>query len=183
MNPTLYFLRSSEQKIVTDMLSYAVRLDEAGKSLDDFPNLRVYDRHYGLTHRDLGLYALAGHELAGAAWIRQLKESDAAEGYVDAATPVLMIAVKPAFRKRGIGRAMLEQLLLEAGALYERISVSVVPGSPAALLAESAGFEAVAGSEKVSAVDGSESVTMVKVLSREEIKRPSEGYDPTYWMD
>lgn len=183
MNTTLFFLRSSEQKIVTDMLRYAARLDEADRSLEDMPQLRIYDRHYGLTHRDLGLYALKGHELAGAAWIRQFKAPDAAEGYVDDGTPVLMIAVKPEFRKQGIGKAMLDQLLLEAGALYERISVGVPPGSPAEALFISAGFEAFPESGKSSAVDGTEVVTMLKRLEQEEVKRPQEGYDPTYWMD
>ena len=69
MTPTLYFLRSSEQKIATDMLHYALRLDAAGRSLDDVPEMRVFDRYYGLTHRDLGLYALSDHQLAGGAWI------------------------------------------------------------------------------------------------------------------
>ena len=43
MKPTLYFLRSSEQKIVTDMLHYAMRLDEANKTLIDIPKLSIYE--------------------------------------------------------------------------------------------------------------------------------------------
>ena len=50
MNSTLYFLRSSEQKIATEMLYYATRLDETDKTLDDFPQLRMYDKYYGLSH-------------------------------------------------------------------------------------------------------------------------------------
>ncbi|MEA1891569.1 MAG: hypothetical protein U9N33_02525 [Campylobacterota bacterium] len=37
--PTLYFLRSSEQKITTDMLHYVMRLDEVSKRLEDIPQL------------------------------------------------------------------------------------------------------------------------------------------------
>jgi ribosomal protein S18 acetylase RimI-like enzyme len=183
MNPTLYFLRSSEQKIATDILHYALRLDALGTSLDALPALRVYDRHYGLSHRDLGLYALAGHEVAGAAWIRLLDAEANVPGFIDAATPLLMIGVKPAFRSRGIGSAMLEQLLLEAGALYEQLSVSVLADSPAVRFYERFGFVRVGGSEGKSPIDGSDVFTMVRTLEKAEIKRPAEGYDPTYWMD
>ena len=165
------------------MLRYAMRLDEAGLTLEDLPELGIYERLYGLTSRDLGLYALAGHELAGAAWIRLLREEDAPRAFVDAATPVLMIGVRPEFRGQGIGTAMLEQLLQEAGALYEQVSVSVVHDARAVRLYERFGFVRLKGSEKKSPVDGADVITMTKQLSKEEVKRPSDGYDPTYWMD
>ena len=183
MIPTLYFLRSSEQKIATDMLHYALRLDEAGKSLDDISEMRVFDRYYGLTNRDLGLYALSDHQLAGAAWIRLLKEEEHAPGFIDARTPVLVIGVKPEFRGEGIGSVMLEQLLLEAGALYDRVSVAVSAGSEAMRFFERFGFSGVEGSERQSPVDGSRTLTMVLGLERAEVKRPTDGYDPTRWMD
>lgn len=66
LNPTLYFLRSSEQKITTDMLTFAMRLDKLNKTLQDFPELNIYDRYYGLTTKDLGLYALNDNQIAGA---------------------------------------------------------------------------------------------------------------------
>jgi ribosomal protein S18 acetylase RimI-like enzyme len=169
MTPTLYFLRSSEQKIVTDMLYYAARLDEADSSLDEAPQWHVFDHHYGRTHRDLGLYAMAGHEVAGAAWIRRLEPESGAAGVVDAATPVLMIGVKPAFRAQGVGRALLEQLLLEAGALYDKISVAADEGNRDFF--SRFGFESL--TEEV----------MVRTLERGEVARPTDGYDPTRWMD
>jgi ribosomal protein S18 acetylase RimI-like enzyme len=183
MKPVLYFLRSSEQKIVTDMLYYAARLDDAGKSLADVPALAIYEKRYGLDHRDLGLYALLGHKVAGAAWIRLLNEDDASSGYVDEATPVLSIGVKPEFRAEGIGSAMIEQLLQEAGVLYEQLSVSVAHGSPAEKLFERFGFSPMKGFETKSPVDGSDLYTMVKKLPKQEVKRPSDGYDPRRWMD
>ncbi len=183
MKPVLYFLRSSEQKIATDMLHYAARLDDMGKTLEDFPELAIYEKYYGLSHRDLGLYALAENGVAGAAWIRLLKQDDAPNAYVDEVTPVLTIGVKPEFRGQGIGSAMLEQLLLEAGALYGQISVSVVQDSPAVRLYERFGFVKVDDSEKKSPVDDSPVFTMTRKLLKKEVKRPSDGYDPTYWMD
>ena len=138
MNPTLYFLRSSEQKIVTDMLKYAYRLDKIDKTVDE---LHIYERYYGLTRRDLGLYALAQNNLAGAAWIRLISKDKNPNAFVDEDTPILTIAVKPEFHSNGIGSLMLDQLLQETGALYKQISVSVIQDSPAIKFFEKFGFE------------------------------------------
>ncbi len=184
MNTTLYFLRSSEQKIVTDMLHYAMRLDEVDKSLADIPKLAIYEEFYGFTSKDLGLYALVDNQLAGAVWIRRLNADHGSNGYVDDNTPILTIAVLPAFRGLGIGSKMMEQLLIEAGALYERISVSVVSHSRAIGFYERHGFVAHSdGPKEKSFVDGSDALTMTKTLHKAEVKRPTDGYDPRRWMD
>jgi len=183
MKPILYFLRSSEHKIATDMLHYAARLDDVQKTLEDFPELSIYEKFYGLSHSDLGVYALADSEIAGAAWIRLLKESDAPNAYVDEVTPILTIGLKPKFRGQGIGSALLEQLLQEAGALYEQVSVSVVQNSPAVRLYERLGFKRLEGSQMKSPVDNADVVTMTKKLMKQEIKRPTDGYNASYWMD
>ncbi|MEW5832361.1 MAG: hypothetical protein AB1763_05940 [Campylobacterota bacterium] len=86
MNTSLYFLRSSEQKIVTDMLYYAMRLDEVKKSLADLPKLAIYEAFYGFTSKDLGLYALVDNQLAGAVWIRRLNADHGSNGYIDDTT-------------------------------------------------------------------------------------------------
>ncbi len=151
------------------MLYYAASLDETGDTLASRPELECYHRHYGLSHRDMGLYALQGNVLAGAAWIRLLKESDHARAYVDAQTPVLMIAVKPEWRGAGIAKAMLEQLFIEAGALYDQIAVAVSANREGFF--RSLGFETL------------HEGVMLKRLSKELPERPSDGYDPTYWMD
>jgi len=183
MNPTLYFLRSSEQKIATDMLKYAYRLDEIDKSVEDFSELEIFSKFYGLSSKDLGLYALSEHNIAGAAWIRLLKEEDNAIGFVNKATAVLTLGVKPEFRGKGIATAMLEQLFLEAGALFEHISVSVLNNEKALSYFKKFGFVEVENSQKTSPIDESEVITMVKKISNERIVRPSDGYDPRKWMD
>ncbi len=183
MKPILYFLRSSEQKIATDMLYYAARLDDAGKTVEDVPELIMFQRYYGLNANDLGVYALSGHNLSGAAWIRLFREYDAPNAYVDEMTPILTIGVKPEFRGQGIGTAMLDQLLQEAAALYEQISVSIVHDSAAIRFYERFGFVRVEGSKQTSPIDGAPVLIMLKKLVQQEVKRPSDGYDPTYWMD
>ena len=184
MKPTLYFLRSSEQKIVTDMLHYAMRLDQVNKTLSDIPKLAIYEEFYGFTSKDLGLYALVDNKLAGAVWIRRLNADHGSNGYIDDNTPILNIAVLPEFRGQGIGSQMIEQLFIEAGALYDTISVSIVDNSPAISFYERHGFiRHDNGSVEQSFVDGSDVITMVKKLEKAAVVRPSDGYDPRRWMD
>ncbi|WP_373036236.1 GNAT family N-acetyltransferase [Sulfurimonas sp.] len=181
--PTLYFLRSSEQKITTGMLRYSMRLDQLNKSLSDFPALSIYERFYGLSSKDLGLYALVDNKIAGAVWIRLLKPEDGAMAYVDANTPVMNIAVVPEFREKGIASAMLEQFLQEAGSVFEQISVSLLEDSHAVKLFEKFGFTKVPASEGKSPLDAKDVFTMLKKLQKKEVLRPTDGYDPRRWMD
>lgn len=183
MTPTLYFLRSSEQKIVTDMLHFSARVDEVGKTLEDFRELDMYSKFYGLTAKDLGLYALVGNKIAGAVWLRELKKESNSNAYVDDKTPVLNIAVKPEFRGQGIGSAMLEQLFLEAGSFFQQISVSVLNDKKIIAYFEKLGFSQLENSSGKSPVDGAQVITMTKPISKEEVVRPSDGYDPQRWMD
>ncbi len=181
--PALYFLRSSESKIATDMLYYAMQLDATDKKVQDFPALNIYYKYYGLSSKDLGLYALDGHTIAGAVWIRVLKEEDNAEAFIDANTPILQIAVKPEFRNKGIALAMMEQLFMEAAQSFDQISLSVIKDSKIIDFYEKLGFRKVEDSDGVSPIDKKAIFTMIKKLIRKEIVRPSDGYDPSKWMD
>ncbi len=183
MNPTLYFLRSSEQKIATDMLTFAYRLDEIGKTAKDIKELDMYREFYGLSTKDLGLYALVDNNIAGAAWIRLLQKDDNSNAFIDDKTPVLTIGVKPEYRDQGIGRVMLEQLFLEAGSLFEKISVSVLDEKGALGYFEKLGFYKLDNSQGKSPIDGYNVVTMVKNIAKEAVVRPTDGYDPKRWMD
>ncbi|WP_321777228.1 GNAT family N-acetyltransferase [Sulfurimonas sp.] len=181
--PTLYFLRSSENKIAKDILHYAMRLDTLNKTVQDFSELDIYYKFYGLSSKDLGLYALDNNTIAGAVWIRLLKKEDKANAFIDADTPVLQIAVKPELRNKGIGFAMMEQFFIEAAASFEQISLSVVKDSDAIRFYEKFGFSKVEGLDALSIVDDKPVITMLKKLIKKEIVRPSDGYDPRKWMD
>jgi len=183
MKPILYFLRSSEQKIANDILHFAYRLDDTDKRLKDLPKLNIYSDNYGLTNRDLGLYALSNHKIAGALWLRLLKKDDKANAYVDNKTAILTIGVKPEFRGEGIGTEMLKQLFLEAGTVFEQISISILNDEKTVNYFKKFGFEELKDSKGKSPVDEAEVLTMIKKLSNEKVLRPSDGYDPKKWMD
>ena len=162
MSKELYFLRSSEQKIVTDMFKYA--------HLKESQNPNIYIDFYGLTPKDIGLYALVNQEIAGAIWSRELQKKDKAEGFIDENTPVLSMAVVPKFRGEGIGSFMMEQFLQEAAAFHTQISVSC--DSHTRKFYEKFGFVALECNN-----------ILIKKLQIKAVIRPSEGYDPTRWMD
>lgn len=175
MNPTLYFLRSSEQKITSDMLHFAYRLDELGKTISDFKELDIYHKSYGLTSKDIGLYALVNNEIAGALWLRELNQNTK--------IPCLTIAVKPSFRNKGIGTAILEQFFLEIGAVYEQITITILNTQKTTNYFEKFKFIKQENSITKSLVDNSEVITMIKKIENKLVERPSDGYDPRKWMD
>ncbi len=181
--PSLYFLRSSESKIATDMLYYAKNLDAVSKKVKDFPKLDIYYKFYGLSSKDVGLYALVDDALVGAVWTRLLKKEDGSNAFIDAHTPVLNIGVKPEFRNKGIGEAMMEQLFIEVAQNFEQISLSVTKDSKAIKFYEKVGFKKVENSQSISFIDDKVVFKMIKKLVKKEILRPSDGYDPQKWMD
>lgn len=152
ITPTLYFLRSSESKIVQDMTKYAHK---------EAPNLNIYYDFYGLTAKDLGLYALVDNVIAGAIWTRKL----------DGGVPILSMAVLPEFRSKGIGTAMMEQFLVEAGAVSEEMQVDTYENEKSINFYKKFGFVKL------------DNRTMSKSFPKQEIIRPTDGYDPRRWMD
>jgi len=152
MNPTLYFLRSSESKIVKDMTNYAHK---------EAPNLEIYYDFYGLTAKDLGLYALVDNVITGAIWTRKL----------DGDIPILSMAVLPEFRGKGIGTAMMQQFLVEAGAVSQEMQVETYENEKTIRFYEKFDFVKIDKSK------------MSKRFQQQEIVRPSDGYDPRRWMD
>lgn len=171
MNTTLFFLRSSEQKIAYNMLPYALVLDE------NLPILNVYTSDYGFMSSDVGIYSQSNNVVSAAAWIRLYKQSDGVSGYVDDVTPVLVVGVIPDVRGNGIGSLIMDQLLQEAAVIYEQISVSVRSNSREVKFYEQLGFTPLIDSEQ------KDIGIMIKKLEKKAITRPTDGYDPRRWMD
>jgi len=155
MSKELYFLRSSEQKIVVNMFEYA----HPQKSEE----LLKYTEFYGLTTKDLGLYVLVNNKIAGAIWSRVFNPNKA---------PVLSVAIIPEFKSEGIGSFMMEQFLQEAAVVYDELVIDISAKERALAFYEKFGFE-----------KQNDSFLLRKKLEKREIVRPTDGYDPTRWMD
>ena len=153
LTPTLYFLRSSEQKIAQDMTKIAHESDAS--------ELEIYYKFYGLTPSDLGLYSLIEHNISGAAWIRNINDK-----------AILSVGVKPEFRNKGIATAMLNQLFLEAGTIYDTLHVELKKDTKEIEFFKKLGF-----------ILQENSTTMIKNIENKEVIRPTDGYDPTRWIE
>lgn len=89
---------------------------------------------------DRGFIAEIDGVPVGAVWSRFYPDDARGYGYVDASIPELGIGIVDGHRGRGIGRALLEALIV---ATPGELSLSVEDGNPAIELYRSAGFEAV----------------------------------------
>jgi ribosomal protein S18 acetylase RimI-like enzyme len=83
-------------------------------------------------------------ELVGAVWYRFWGPEQHSYGYVAPEIPELAIAVRPVFRRRGIGHQLLEAILKTAASQgIEKISLSVEIENPALKLYLRHGFQPI----------------------------------------
>ncbi len=121
------------------------------------PELRISYQNFGNRKGDLAVAAQKGKEIIGLIWGRLHTATNPGYGFISEEYPEIGMAVKPGYRKRGIGR----QLLMEIESCYLRegvraISLSVDKRNPARNLYGRTGYETYA--EKGTAL------TLVKYL-------------------
>ena len=93
---------------------------------------------------DIAVIAEANGHCLGAAWLRLWTEGNHSFGYLSPDIPELGVGVAAAYRNMGIGRRLVEQLLLEAArAGIKQVSLSVEQDNPALHLYTSLGFKTV----------------------------------------
>ena len=85
--------------------------------------------------------AVVENELVGAIWGRKFHAENKGYGYVDNNTPEISMAVKKAFRNRGIGTALLSQIECAFNEIgIQKISLSVDKLNPAKALYDRNGY-------------------------------------------
>jgi ribosomal protein S18 acetylase RimI-like enzyme len=107
--------------------------DHAWRYLDGWPRAS-----------DFGVIAEIDGSPAGAAWARLLTAERPGYGYIAADVPELTLGVAAGFRRRGVARGVLTEVIARArAASYGQLSLSVDPDNPARNLYESLGFRKV----------------------------------------
>ena len=90
----------------------------------------------------LGLIALNGSDMIGAAWIRLYQKNNSIRGFIKETVPVLVIGIKKEYRNKGIGTEILHLLFEKAtGKGIKSISLMVSEDNEAFKLYEKVGFE------------------------------------------
>ena len=116
----------SEYPLLEDFLYNAIYIsdgeDQPPKSIIQKPELQVYIERFGESKDDIAMVAEVGSKVIGAVWVRVMDDY----GHIDDITPSLAISLYKEYRSRGIGSALIKQMLLllkDRG--YKSVSLSV----------------------------------------------------------
>ena len=146
MDYVIYPLTAADEAILWEMLYQALRTSQDAPPRD-IVRQPEYARHVEGWGRagDTGFVAYDAEEkdeLLGAAWFRlPLAES------TEKTTPELAFAVKSGHRKRGIGAALLTQLV-KANPQYTAVTIAASANNPVVRLYDRFGFKIVQQSDR-----------------------------------
>lgn len=144
MDYVIYALTAADEPVLWEMLYQALRTSaDTPREIVRQPEYARYVEGWGRAG-DTGFVAYDARqkdELLGAAWLR-LPEPD-----IEAPTPELAFAVKSGHRKRGIGAALLTQLV-KANPQYTAVSIAAAPNNPVVRLYDRFGFKIVRQSDR-----------------------------------
>ena len=145
MDYVIHPLTTADEPVLWEMLYQALRTS-ADAPPRDIVRQPQYARHVEGWGRagDTGFVAYDAEkkdELLGAAWLRLPPGESEVEP-----TPELAFAVTSGHRKRGIGAALLTQLV-KANPHYSAVSISAGPNNPVVRLYDRFGFKIVQQSE------------------------------------
>ncbi|NUT46033.1 MAG: GNAT family N-acetyltransferase [Saccharothrix sp.] len=135
---------AADEAFLWSMLVHASHSDdEAGavpERVKDDPALARYVAGWGRPG-DLGVVCERSGEPVGAAWLRlPVGDERLAPGFVADDVPELAIATRPGCEGRGIGTAMLRDLIGRAAGRYPAITLNARLGNPAITLYRRLGF-------------------------------------------
>ena len=157
MNCKIRKIKENEQALLDDFLYEAIFIPEGvtppDRSIVEHPDLQLYVRNFGAYDDDHALLAEVDGTVVGVVWVRIMNDY----GHVDDQTPSLSISLYPEYRNRGIGTAMMQEMLRylkEKG--YKRSSLSVQKANYAAKWYQQLGFTVVK--------ENSEDYIMIKQL-------------------
>jgi len=144
-------IKTHETAYLKEMLWEAIFLPAEtkrtlSKALLEHPDIRKYYSGWG-RKGDAAIVAVQHHSgmLTGCAWGRLFSASDKGYGYIGDEIPELSVAVEPAFRNRGIGTKLLQELMddyTKKG--FPKLSLSVHKNNPCLRLYYRKGFKVFA---------------------------------------
>lgn len=139
----------SEYNVLEDFLYEAIFVPEGveppPREIIFKPELQVYIKNFGSQNGDCCLVAEVDNKIIGAVWVRIMNDY----GHIDDQTPSFAISIYKDFRNKGIGTALMKEmltLLKERG--YRRASLAVQKENYAVKMYKKVGFEIIGGNDE-----------------------------------
>ncbi len=137
-------IRKHEYPLLNDFLYDAIFIPEGceppPRSIIQRRELQVYVKDFGSEVHDRCLIAEVDGTIAGAVWVRIMKDY----GHIDDETPSFAISLCKEYRGYGIGTALMKQMLaLLKNAGYKQASLSVQKANYAVKMYLNMGFEII----------------------------------------
>ena len=115
------------------------------KSIIYRPELQVYISGFGTSEHDISLVADINDKIVGAVWVRIMNDY----GHIDDNTPSFAISVYKEYRGKGIGTALMKEMLsILKWRGYEQASLSVQKANFAAEMYRKLGFQVIGENEE-----------------------------------
>ncbi len=137
-------LSPEEAGILTEFLYHAIfvpaGMEPPPRSIVEKPELQVYVAGFGHQPEDHALVAETDNRIVGAVWVREMPDY----GHIGDGIPSFAISLLPDWRGRGIGTALMQQMLDTLRSKgYPKASLAVQKANPAVRLYRRLGFETV----------------------------------------
>lgn len=120
-------------------------VEPPSKSIIYRPELQVYISNFGANKHDIAFVADIDGNIVGAVWVRIMNDY----GHIDDNTPSLAISLYKKYRGKGIGTALMKEMLTtlkERG--YKQASLSVQKKNYAAKMYQKLGFQIIEENEE-----------------------------------
>jgi len=134
----------NETGLLDDFLYEAIFIPDGvelpPRDIINAPELQVYVQGFGTREDDICLVAEVEGKIVGAVWVRVMDDY----GHVEEGVPSFAISLYKEYRGRGIGTAMMKQMLAELkNRGYKKTSLAVQKANYAVKMYKNVGFEIV----------------------------------------
>lgn len=142
-------LSEGEDGLLQDFLYEAIFVPKGApappKSMINRPELQIYIADFGKKKDDIALVAEADQKAVGAVWVRIMNDY----GHIDNDTPSFAISLYQEYRGKGIGTALMKEMLrILKDRGYRQASLAVQKANDAVKMYQKTGFAIVDENEE-----------------------------------